>query len=135
MNMTGLPSLPLELLERVLPGAKLLPDSILQAADRREIAYEFVLVTDWPDLDAPDAKLQLFDLVFAGKSFPEGDVVVVTDESFRSGQPIQCQGGELRRTLDRSPQFVFDGDVIFLWREIAALSVFHHEGGFAHIGW
>lgn len=135
MNMTGPPSLPLELLERVLPGAKLLPDSILQAADRRGIAYEFVMISDGPDLDAPDAKCELFDLVFAGKSFPEGQVVVVTDESFRSGQLIRCMGSDLRRTMIHSPHFVFDGDVIFLWREMAALSVFHHEGGFAHIGW
>lgn len=133
--MTDLPSLALELLYRVVPGAAMLPDAILAAADRQGLACEFVAITDWPDLDADDAKLQLFDLVFAGKTLPPGDVIVVTDESFISGQSLLCPVGALRQHVGQSPQFMFDGDVIFLWRGIAALSVFHHEGGFAHVGW
>jgi hypothetical protein len=125
----------LELLNRVVPGANLQPDAILEAADRAGIPYNFVTITAWPDLDARDGKSQLFDLIFADKVLPTGQVLVVTDESFIDGQLIQCPVDELRLRVNQSSQFIFDGDVIFLWHEIAALSVFHHEGGFAHVGW
>ncbi|QFZ83266.1 hypothetical protein GFK26_11085 [Variovorax paradoxus] len=128
-------SLPLQLLDRVVPGAKLQPDAILEAADRAGIPYNFVTITTWPDLDAPNGKGQLFDLIFTDKVLPTGQVLVVTDESFIDGQSLQCPVDELRLRMNQSSQFMFDGDVIFLWREIAALSVFHHEGGFAHVGW
>lgn len=128
-------SLPLELLDRVIPNAKLLPDTILEAADRAGIPYSFVKITSWPDLNAPNGKSQLFDLIFTGKVLPTGQVVVVTDESFITGHSLRCPVEELRLMMNQSSQFMFDGDIIFLWREIAALSVFHHEGGFAHVGW
>jgi hypothetical protein len=77
----------------------------------------------------------LFDLVFAGKRLPPGDVVVVTDESFISGELLRCPAAELRQRATLSSQFMFDGDVVLMWLEIAGLTVFHHEGDFAHIGW
>ncbi|UVH59306.1 hypothetical protein NWF24_07805 [Variovorax paradoxus] len=135
LNMNNSLSLPLDLLERILPGATLQPDSILAAAERRGLAYKFVAIPNWAQTEAQYGKTDLFDLIFAGKPLPPGEVVVVADGSFISGELLCCAVDELRQRVSLSSQFMFDGDVVFMWPQVAGLTVFHHEGGFTHIGW
>lgn len=61
-------------------------------------------------------------------------VAVVSARFSGTSRIASCGFFTGRTRMNQSSQFMFDGDVIFLWREIAALSVSHHEGGFAHIG-
>ncbi len=133
--MTNSLSLLRDILERILPGASLQPDSIFEAAERQGLAYKFVAIADWTATEGLYSKTEIFDLVFAGKPLPPGDVVVVTDESFSAGELLYCPADELRQRVSLSSRFMFDGDVVFMWPQIAGLTVFHHEGGFAHIGW
>ena len=135
MKMNSSLSVPRTLLERILPGATLQPDSILEAAEREGLTYKFLTIADWEETGARYGKTDLFDLIFAGKPLPPGEVIVITDESFINGELLCCQTKELRQRVDLSSQFMFDGDVVFMWPQIFGLTVFHHEGGFAHIGW
>ena len=75
----------------------------------------------------------LYDLVFAGKTLPAGEVVMVCDDSFSSGALLHCKGSDLRQQMQQWPRSLAAEDLIFLWP--GAITVVHHGGGFAHIGW
>lgn len=119
----------------MLPGATFQPDSILEAAEREGLTYKFLTIADWEETGARYGKIDLFDLIFAERPLPPGEVIVITDESFINGELLCCPALELRQRVNLSSQFMFDGDVVFMWPQISRLTAFHHEGGFAHIGW
>lgn len=118
--------------------ANLLPDSILATCDKLGIEYQFKRIPHWSeheyDLDRYD-QLELFDMMFAHKQMPTGSVLIVTDECFSSKQVLCGLALDLRKIVEELDSFIFDSDIIFLFPEAHCLSIFHHEGGFAHIDW
>jgi hypothetical protein len=127
-----------EALAAMLDEIDLLPDAILEACNRLGKPSKLVRIPHWSEHDAGAdlyTESELFDLVFERRSLPTGNALVVTDESFISGLVLNVGSEELRQMVGRHHQLVFDADIVFLWPESECLSVFHHEGAYAHIGW
>ena len=63
-----------------------------------------------------------------------GELILITDDCFpiTAREPFFGRGETLREFLTEAP-FVFDGDAIFIWPESRRITVFDHEGTFAHI--
>ena len=78
--------------------------------------------------------MDLFDRVFADVPLFGGDLILITDDCFpiTEREPFFGRGETLREFLSEAP-FVFDGDAVFIWPDARRISVFHHEGTFAHI--
>ena len=109
------------------------PDRLWAAADAiagPAVARE---LRQWENL--PD--LEILDRVYAGQPPLAGPVVAVTDHMFASGgSPARLPAERLRDFvagyLVSAGECFFNGDVVILATDAARLTVFHHEGVFAH---
>ncbi len=134
-----------EILWSLLPAARqsikpggydITPTSIMNCAEREGITFSLQLVPQWGLHESGKdmySKLELHDLMFHGRNFPDGEVILIHDGCFAGGEPIVCTGDSLRSFIAASPQFIFDGDVVFIWSAERVISIFHHEGQYAHI--
>lgn len=126
------------LLALIFGTTELCPDAIFAAASARSIPYDYLSIMAsgpyetraWAYRNA-----EVFDLMFQGRTLPDEEVVFVTDGSFINARALRCEGRDLRAVVAQHQGFVFDRDLIFLWPRSGRASVFHHEGGFAHLGW
>ena len=115
------------------------PGAILEYAELSGIAVGSGVIPRWEEHDwgRPRiySKMDLFDRVFANASIQAGEVILITDDCFpvTAREPFFCRGESLREFVAACPHFVFDGDVVFIWPVARRISVFHHEGTFAHI--
>jgi hypothetical protein len=114
------------------------PSAVLHYAELSKVAVQSGVVPRWEEHDSGPrlyTKMELFDRVFSGVVIPHGAVILITDDCFpiTAREPLFCSGENLRDFVASSPLFVFDGDVVFIWPEARRISVFHHEGTFAHI--
>ncbi len=113
------------------------PSSILYCAELAQIPFHLSLIPRWEEHDwGPGlyTKEQLFNRVFDGVPTFNGELILITDDCFpiTRREPFFGRGETLREFLAEAP-FVFDGDVVFIWPEACHISVFDHEGHFAHI--
>ena len=113
------------------------PAAVLRYAELSGVTIQRGVVPRWEEHDCGDGlytKMELFDRVFADVSVPSGDLILITDDCFpiTAREPFLGHGESLREFLTEAP-FVFDGDVVFIWAQARRISVFHHEGTFAHI--
>jgi hypothetical protein len=109
------------------------PDRLWAAADALAGPAVSRKLSQWEDL--PD--LEILDRVFAGQPALVGPVVVVTDHMFSSGgSPARLPAERLREFvagyLVSAGQCFFNGDVVIVAADVSRLTVFHHEGVFAH---
>jgi len=113
------------------------PAAILHYAGLSDATVQRGVVPRWEEHDCGQGlytKKELFDRVFADVPVFEGELILITDECFpiTAREPFFGRGESLREFLAEAP-FVFDGDAVFMWPEARRISVFHHEGTFAHI--
>ena len=113
------------------------PSAVLHYAELSGVAVQSGVVPRWEEHDfGPGlySKAELFDRVFADVPVFGGDLILITDECFpiTEHEPFFGHGESLCEFLAEAP-FVFDGDAVFIWPEARRISVFHHEGTFAHI--
>jgi len=114
------------------------PSGVLHYAELSGTAARSGIIPGWQEHDRGPglySKMQLFDRIFGGMSIPAGEVILITDNCFpiTAREPFFCRGESLRQFVAEQSFFVFDGDVVFIWPEARRISVFHHEGRFAHI--
>jgi hypothetical protein len=114
------------------------PDVIIRYAELSRVPVRHGVIPRWEEHDCGPGlytKTELFDRVFAGVPVFGGDLILITDDCFpiTAHEPFFGRGESLREFLAEAP-FVFDGDVVFIWPTARRISVFHHEGTFAHIG-
>lgn len=114
------------------------PAAVLDYAESSGLTVQSGVVPRWEEHDCGPGlytKMELFDRVFSGATIPRGAVILITDDCFPiiAREPFLCRGESLREFVAACPHFVFDGDVVFIWPEARYISVFHHEGTFAHI--
>lgn len=113
------------------------PDAILHYAELSRAAVHRGAIPRWEEHDCGPglySKMELFDRVFADAPVPGGDLILITDDCFpmTAREPLFGHGESLREFLAEAP-FVFDGDAVFIWAQARRISVFHHDGTFAHI--
>lgn len=113
------------------------PDAVLHYAELSHVAVQRGVIPRWKEHDCGPglySKMQLFDRVFADAPVLDGDLILITDDCFpiTAREPFFGHGESLREFLAEAP-FVFDGDAIFISTQARRISVFHHEGWFAHI--
>jgi hypothetical protein len=109
------------------------PDRLSAAADAMVGPSAWQAIRGWEDL--PD--LDILDQVYAGQPPLAGPVIVVTDHVFSSrGSPARLPAERLREFVagyvGSAGESFFNGDVVILATEVGRLTVFHHEGVFAH---
>jgi len=99
------------------------------------IVCEVVKVPEWWEHETGVGyeKIELFDMMFAGRSLPSTETFFIPDCCFSGGEPFVCTGDTLRTSVAHCPSFVFDGDVLFVWPTDRLISCFHHEGAYWHI--
>jgi len=117
--------------------SSLSPDQILERCELMKLPCAFQLMENWAEHESGAVelgKLEIFDLIFRGRVLPLGECLLVTDSGFISGSALSCSGESLRDALQQLTEFAFDGDVVFVWPESKCISLFHHEGAFAHVG-
>jgi len=117
-----------EALSRCIPGGSLSPDDIYEVAQREGYSPAFKQIAS-ADLLSKEA---LFDAVFSEHAPPSGKVFVLAD----GGLPdfaFSYEGSRLREAVLATPEFLFDGDLLFVWPNCGRVSVFHHEGGCFHV--
>jgi hypothetical protein len=113
------------------------PAAVLHYAELSQVALRRGVIPRWEEHDCGPGlytKAELCDRVFAGMPMLSGELILITDDCFpiTAHEPFFGQGETLREFLVEAP-FVFDGDAVFIWPEARRISVFHHEGAFAHI--
>jgi hypothetical protein len=113
------------------------PAAVLHYAELSGVAAQRGVIPRWEEHDCGPGvytKIELYDRVFAGIPTFGGELILITDECFpiTGREPFFGRGESLREFLAEAP-FVFDGDAVFIWPEARRISVFHHEGTFAHI--
>ena len=124
--------------EHITPARSCItPAVVLHYAELSGIAAEHGVIPRWEEHDSGPGlytRTELFDRVFADVPTLGGEVMLITDECFpiTAREPFFGHGESLREFLAEGP-FVFDGDAVFIWPEARRISVFHHEGTFAHI--
>ena len=132
---------------RLLPSARehitparscITPDSVMHRAELAGLGFELAVVPDWESHEWGQdiySKMDLFDMMFHGVAIPTGEVIFIPDDCFpmTEREPLFCNGEILREFVAHCCFFVFDGDVVFIWPEAGRISVFHHEGRYAHI--
>lgn len=114
------------------------PGAVMHYAELSGIAAQSGAIPRWEEHECgPDlySKMELFDRVFAGVPIPAGEMIFIVDDCFpiTAREPFFCRGESLREFVAEHSRFVFDGDVVFIWPEARRISVFHHEGIFAHV--
>ncbi len=127
---------------RHLPDpSTLTPDNLCAAAEETGATFQFVsLPSSWRDSTCGQphweewGRLELYDEVFGQLPPAPGELWFVPPECLRRDvEPYLVRGDELRTHVATRPFFVFDGDALFVWTESPRITVFHHEGGYAHI--
>jgi hypothetical protein len=113
------------------------PAAVLQYAKMSGKSLRCGVIPRWKEHDCGAGlytKAELFDRVFADVPTLGGELILITDECFpiTEHEPFIGHGETLREFLVEAP-FVFDGDAVFIWPGARRISVFHHEGTFAHI--
>lgn len=122
--------------DRIKAPWNLTPDSVAEAADAMQFAYKVVKVARWWEHETGPGiyqKMELFDMMFAGRQLPSGETFFVPDCCFSGGEPFVSTGDSLRTCVADCPSFVFDGDVLFVCPTGGLISCFHHEGAYWHI--
>lgn len=125
-------------LAAILDEIDLLPDKILDACRHLNKPLTLIKIPQWSEYDAGAdiyTEHELFKMMFHQRTLPSEKALIVTDESFISGCVWFADETELEQMLRDQKLIIFDGDIIFLWPKYSCLSLFHHEGFFAHIGW
>lgn len=117
--------------------ASITPDIILKHAVSGACDVRAGAVAQWREHESGSglySKWELFDLVFHDELIHRGELILITDDCFPIGErePFFGKGESLREFLAEAP-FVFDGDAVFIWPAARHISVFHHEGYYAHI--
>jgi len=124
--------------EHITPARSCItPAAVLHYAELSGAHSQLIAVPRWEEHDTGPGlytKMELFDRVFADAPAVGGELILITDECFpvTAREPFFGHGESLREFLAEAP-FVFDGDAVFIWPEARRISVFHHEGAFAHI--
>jgi hypothetical protein len=111
-----------------IPGGSLLPDRIFEIAKELDPHLHFQRIPDSENL----SKLQLFDLIFLDRTISPSRVFVIAD-GLLPGSAYTLEGWKLREAVLTDELFLFDGDVLFIWPEVAMMTVYHHEGGYFHV--
>lgn len=125
--------------EHITPArSSITPASILRSAELAGLPIQYNVIPRWEEHDRGlglYTKLELFNRMFANNPIPPGPLILIAEVCFpmTAHEPFLCLGGTLREFIIASPLFIFDGDVVFLWPEDRHISVFDHEGGFAHL--
>lgn len=122
--------------DRIKAPWNLTPDSVAGAADAMHLAYEVVKVARWREHETGPGiyqKMELFDMMFAGRQLPNGEMFFIPDCCFSGGEPFVSTGDALRTCVADCQSFVFDGDVMFVCPRAHLISCFHHEGAYWHI--
>jgi len=113
------------------------PAAVLHYAELSKVRFGSGVIPRWEEHHCGAdlyTRAELYDRVFAGAPAFSGELILITDECFpiTAHEPFFGHGETLREFLVEAP-FVFDGDAVFIWPEARRISVFHHEGTFAHI--
>jgi len=113
------------------------PAVVLHYAERSGRIIQRGIVPRWEEHDCGPGlytKTELFERIFADVPAFVGEVILIIDECFpiTTREPFFGRGESLGKFLAEVP-FVFNGDTVFIWPESRRISVFHHEGIFAHI--
>ena len=108
-------------------------DRLSAAADAVAGMAEWQMIPDWERI--PD--LKILDRVYGGQTPLAGPLVLVTDHMFASGGfPARVPADGLRDFVGgyaaSNGECFFNGDVVILASEAGRLTMFHHEGAFAH---
>jgi hypothetical protein len=133
-----------EALSLVLPGARmnaasdLTPATIFEMVDLERVVVDSGVIPQWEERGRrlrTYSNVELFDRIFVNAPIDSGEVIIVTDQCFptNSREPFFCRGETLRQWILDHERFIFDDDVILIWAETRRITVFHHEGTFAHV--
>jgi hypothetical protein len=114
------------------------PSAVLHYAESAGAATQQGVIPRWEEHDCGPglySRMELFDRVFSEVSIPASEVILITDDSFpiTVREPLFFRGEGLCQFIAAQPGFIFDGDVVFIWPQAQLISVFHHDGTFAHI--
>jgi hypothetical protein len=113
--------------------------SFFLSVDRVSAAAEVIAgPTDWHRFpgweNLPDT--EILQTILANRPPPAGRLVVATMHMGFRGSPIECLAEDLCELvtghLKSAGVCFFDGDVVILEVDARALTIFHHEGYFAH---
>lgn len=113
------------------------PDALLKYAELTGVTLRQGAIPRWEEHDCGPglySKMELFERVFGNEPVLGGGLILITDDCFpiTSREPFFGHGESVREFIAEA-SFVFDGDAVFIWPEARRISVFHHEGIFAHI--
>jgi hypothetical protein len=121
-------------LQRLARGATafLSADRVARAADAVAGPARWERFPDWEDV----ADLDILDRVFAGRPPLHGPLLLATAHMGFRGSPVRLPAERLRQFVAEyrisAGECFFNGDVVILAPEARRLTVFHHEGAFAH---
>jgi len=113
------------------------PAAVLHYAELSGVSLRRGVIPRWEEHGSGPGlytNIELFDRVFADEPVLGGQLILITDDCFpiTTREPFVGHGESMREFLVEA-SFVFDGDAVFVWPEARRISVFHHEGIFAHI--
>jgi hypothetical protein len=111
-------------------------DALFDAALARSPKLSVSRLPRWSEQEAGReiySKMRLFDLVFADIPLPSGELFFLPEYIFLKGSPALIRAAHLREVIRSDRQFLFDSDVLFIWTNCEAASVFHHSGRFLHL--
>ena len=109
------------------------PDRLWVAANALAGPADIRALPKWEELE----DLEILERLNDGYPPPLGLVIAVTDHMFSSGKtPTRLRADQLGEFvggyLAETGVSFFDGDVILLATDAGRLTIFHHEGVFAH---
>ena len=113
-----------------VPNASISPDRLFQAARSAGLLVSFIRIENFESL----SKQQLFDELFSDRELPDERVFVIADDLLSSQAAFTFEGPILREAVMQEGRFLFGGDLFFIWPSLGFVTVFHHEGGYFHVG-
>lgn len=122
--------------DRIKAPWNLSPVGIAEAADAMHLAFKVIKVERWWEHETGPGiyeKLELFDMMFAGRQLPHAETFFIPDCCFSGGEPFLPTGDTLRSCVAACCSFVFDADTLFICPAAHLISCFHHEGAYWHI--
>ena len=127
-----------EMEEHITSPFYITPDEISKTAEQKGLELNWKKFKDW-ELHESSSDFfyeddEVFDVMFQSLALKEGEVTLIPQYCFRHQKdPITVGCIELRPLIVNFPVTFFDGDAIFLFKSQSLVSLFHHEGAYAHL--
>jgi hypothetical protein len=135
----------IDALHKLIPGSAsiitsrfdLTADAVLQALHSAGIPFTMKRFsdTDWDLESANMSDTEILDQLRIGEAGHKGILLICTEACSRYDLDFfKCVATEIEEFVDSyNLEMFFDGDVIMVANESRTLSIFHHEGAYAHV--